>query len=74
MHALHALFTPLEPRMQSIRTAESTVKTLDLTTTELQPTGPIELDLETLEQVGGGLSPKGTWATAAVVESPKGTW
>jgi hypothetical protein len=60
--------------MQSIRTAESTVKTPELTTTEHQPTGPIELDLETLEQVGGGLSPKGTWATASVVQSPKGTW
>jgi|HubBroStandDraft_2_1064218.scaffolds.fasta_scaffold4855175_1 hypothetical protein len=67
--------------MQSIR-AESTVKTEQITTTEthsLRQSGPVELDLATLEKVSGGVSPKGTWATtetAAVVSpvSPKGTW
>jgi hypothetical protein len=62
--------------MQSTRTSDSTVKTPNTATTEAEATSrkstPVELDLETLKQVGGGLSPKGTWGTDLV--SPKGTW
>ena len=36
-----------------------------------QPSGPVELDLQTLSQVGGGLSPNDTWSTAS---SPNDTW
>jgi hypothetical protein len=63
--------------MHPIRTADSTVKNTEATS-ELEPkapkTGPIELTLETLEQVGGGLAPRGTWDAASVVEAPRGTW
>ena len=34
---------------------------------------PIELTLEQLEQVGGGLGPNGTWTTTTV-RGPNGTW
>jgi hypothetical protein len=66
--------------MQSIRPSDSTVKTLETAAAEVEAisrkSGPVELDLETLRQVGGGLSPKGTWGDSAVVAlaSPKGTW
>jgi hypothetical protein len=67
--------------MQSTRLSDSTVKTLDTAATEAETisrkSGPVELDLETLRHVGGGLSPKGTWgdsATATLLSSPKGTW
>jgi hypothetical protein len=36
---------------------------------------PTELDSAALKQVGGGLSPNGTWGVAStVVQSPNGTW
>jgi hypothetical protein len=64
--------------MQSIRTSDSTVKTLETAATEAKEisckSAPVELDLETLRQVGGGLSPKGTWSATALLSSPKGTW
>jgi len=34
---------------------------------------PVELDLASLELVGGGFGPAGTWASA-VVSGPAGTW
>ena len=34
---------------------------------------PVELDLATLEHVGGA-GPAGTWAAAAVAAGPAGTW
>jgi hypothetical protein len=38
-------------------------------------TAPIELDMSLLRHVAGGVSPKGTWASAVIaVQSPKGTW
>ena len=41
--------------------AESTAKT-----------APIELSLDALVQVAGGLSPNGSWATTT--QSPNGSW
>jgi hypothetical protein len=38
---------------------------------ESQLARPLELDLDTLAQVGGGFSPNSTWATA---DSPNSTW
>ena len=38
---------------------------------------PIELDLATLQHVAGGLLPRGTWGSAAMVEEtdlPRATW
>lgn len=35
---------------------------------------PVELDLATLEHVGGGKGPAGTWSADAVAEGPAGTW
>jgi hypothetical protein len=62
--------------MHPIHTTDSTVKTTE-TTTKVDAaqvkTGPIELSLESLKQVGGGLAPRGTWAAAAV-QAPRGTW
>jgi hypothetical protein len=36
------------------------------------PAHPVELDVESLKQVAGGVSPKGTWSSGVL--SPKGTW
>lgn len=36
---------------------------------------PVELDLATLEHVGGGvMGPAGTWSAEAVAAGPAGTW
>lgn len=38
-------------------------------------TAPVELDLATLEHVGGGvMGPAGTWSADAVAAGPAGTW
>lgn len=38
-------------------------------------TAPVELDLEALEHVGGGvMGPAGTWSADAVAAGPAGTW
>ncbi len=34
----------------------------------------VELTPEQLLQVGGGLGPAGTWATATATQGPAGTW
>jgi hypothetical protein len=62
--------------MHPIRTTDSTVKNTEAKTsvdaTQVK-TGPIELSLESLKHVGGGLAAHGT-ADAAVVTAPRGTW
>ena len=35
---------------------------------------PVELDLATLEHVGGGCGPAGTWSADGVAAGPAGTW
>ena len=36
-----------------------------------QPSAPVELTLEVLSQVGGGLTPNDTWSTAS---TPNDSW
>ena len=36
-----------------------------------KPSAPVELTLDVLGQIGGGLSPNDTWATSS---SPNDTW
>jgi hypothetical protein len=35
---------------------------------------PVELALDQLDQVGGGLGPNGTWAASSTTLGPNGTW
>lgn len=35
---------------------------------------PVVLDMASLELVGGGMGPAGTWAALSVVQGPAGTW
>jgi hypothetical protein len=41
-----------------------------------EKSGPVELDLNVLSQVGGGLGPAGTWSTSKDSQTlgPAGTW
>ena len=62
--------------MQSIRNLFSTVNTTaanQVVGVNALKTGPIELTLAVLAQVGGGLATHGTVA-ANSVSAPKGTW